>query len=398
MISNFRIALLLSYISLPSFSAAFITPALPQIALSYGLQKGQVDWVISIFLIGYVIGQLIYGPLANRWGRLSAFRIGLTINLLGIVLCMVSVMTNSFWLLLIGRLVSAFGASSGLACTYMIINEWLDKSQRKSAMAYTILVFTLGIGIAVTLGGLISEYGNWIYCFPFLFVHGLLALVGTVFFPETLQKSIPLNFSSVIDGYKQVLHSKMLVLFSLVIGFCSSMAYCFSAAAPQITIDLFHLSPAEYGYWNLLNMLGMLLGGLWAKALFKRMPPKELVRLGFFCCSFGVLSLLDLNILHSISPLWFFLSTASLYLFSGFMFAGGTYLASNALDDKASCSSMMSFINLSVAASSVILMGYWSKNPLEAYVGMLIGMWIITAVLILLDKFFSEKEAEICDS
>ena len=82
--SNFRIAWLLSYISIASVSAAIVTPALPLIQQQFSLSVGAVEWMVSSFLIGYVIGQLIYGPLANRYGRLKALRIGLFINLLGI--------------------------------------------------------------------------------------------------------------------------------------------------------------------------------------------------------------------------------------------------------------------------------------------------------------------------
>ncbi|MBA2650918.1 MAG: MFS transporter [Tatlockia sp.] len=398
MVSNYRIALLLSYISLASFSAAFITPALPQIALRFRLLSGQVEWVVSAFLIGYVIGQLIYGPLANRYGRVFALRIGLAINLIGIVLCIVSLLANTYWLLILGRLISALGAASGLACTYMLVNEWLHEKQRKTAMAYTILAFTFGIGIAVTLGGLITEYLSWVYCFPFLFIHGLLMFMGTVLFVETLKKPQPINVSSIIEGYKQALSSKTLILFSLVVGFCSTIGYSFSAAAPQITIELFHLSPAEYGYWNLLNMVGMLAGGLWSKSLFRRMAAKDLTSLGFFGCSIGILSLIIMETVHSSSPLWFFLSTTSLYLFSGFMFAGGSFMASNALADKASSSAMMSFINMSLATLSVVVMGYLWKNPLEGFVNILIGLWIFIAVLILLDRFLSEKKTQLADS
>lgn len=71
-----KIALLLSYVCIASISATIITPALPQIENTYSLNYGDVQWVVSIFLMGYVVGQLIYAPLANRFGRLNALRTG----------------------------------------------------------------------------------------------------------------------------------------------------------------------------------------------------------------------------------------------------------------------------------------------------------------------------------
>jgi len=125
-----------------------ITPALPYIQIFFDLGKGSVEWVVSLFLLGYVIGQLIYAPIANRYGRLTALRTGLFINLLGIVICILSAYFHVFTLLLIGRLITALGAASGLTCTFMLINELLSKEKAKHAMSLAVVSFTSGIGLA----------------------------------------------------------------------------------------------------------------------------------------------------------------------------------------------------------------------------------------------------------
>ncbi|MFW2570290.1 MFS transporter [Legionella sp. 29fVS95] len=391
MVSNLRIAWLLSYISIASFSSAILTPALPQIQLQFGLQTGEIEWVVSAFLLGYVLGQLIYAPLANRWGRLVALRVGLSINLIGILLCFLCLITHSYGLLITGRLVSALGSASGLACTLMLINEWLAESQRKTAMAYTILSFTLGIGLAVTLGGLITEYWHWTDCFLLLFIQGTLMLAGTWLFKETLKNKQAINIRTIMLAYKQALASHTLVLFALVVGLCSVISYCFSAAGPQIANDLLYLSAAEYGYWNLVNMLGMLLGGLGAKYLLNRFPAMQVIVLGLIGCAMGTISLFVMLHENSSSAVWFFLSTLSLYLFGGLLFAGGSLIASNALADKASASAMMSFINMSTAVLSVVVMGYLGANPLQAFVQILVAMWLLITALLVLQKMFSKK-------
>lgn len=397
MVSNLRVAWLLSYISIASFSAAIVTPALPFIQLQFGLQNGQVEWVVSAFLIGYVIGQLIYGPLANRWGRVYALRFGLVINLLGILLCITSLAFSGYWLLLVGRMLSALGAAGGLACTFMLINEWLAEEQRKTAMAYTILSFTFGIGLAVTLGGLLTEYWNWTYCFPFLFAHGLIMLLGTWAFRETLQKSQAINLVTIIHNYKQALSSGTLVLFALVVGLGSAIGYCFSAAGPQIANEVLHLSAADYGYWNLLNMVGMLLGGLWAKKLLNQIRASQVIKIGLGGCALGIISMMVMNYMHSMSAAWFFLSTFTLYLFTGLLFSGGSLVASNALADKANGSSMMSFINMSTATVAVVIMGYLSASPIQAFVEILSMMWMIVASLLLLNSLLRRASRQIAE-
>ena len=82
---TWKIPLLLSYISVASSSCAMITPAFPQIEKTWRVGDSQVASLVSVFLIGYFIGQLVYGPIANRFGRLFALRAGLILNLFGIV-------------------------------------------------------------------------------------------------------------------------------------------------------------------------------------------------------------------------------------------------------------------------------------------------------------------------
>ncbi|MCE0723284.1 MULTISPECIES: MFS transporter [Legionella] len=382
--SSFNLFWLLNYISIASVSAAIITPALPKIQTEYALGPGVIEWIVSAFLIGYVVGQLIYGPLANRFGRLKALRVGLVINLIGLVVCLLALLQESYWLLIGGRLITALGAASGLACTFMLINEWLPEAQRKTAMAYSVLSFALGIGIAVVIGGIITEFFHWQGCFWILLVHGLIMLWGTRIFSETLIHPKSIYILTIVRDYYAALASAKLVIFSLVVGCCSAISYCFSAAGPQISEEILKLSAAEYGYWNILNIIGMLLGGLLAKRLLTRFSANQLISIGFLGVAVGIINLLIMWYFGKQSSLWFFLITASLYLFSSFLFSGGSFVASNALKDKASAAAMMSFVNMCFATLSVIVMGYLMLNPLLSFIIILSFVWLLVVALLLI--------------
>lgn len=384
--SVFNLIWLLSYISIASVSAAIITPALPAIQAHYTLSLGAVEWIVSAFLIGYVIGQLIYAPLANQYGRLKALRIGLVINLLGVVVCLIALRCEVYCILIIGRVLTALGAASGLACTFMLINEWLPESQRKTAMSYSVLSFALGVGLAVMLGGVITEYWNWQGCFWFLLMHGAIMLWGTKVFSETLTTPKPIHPMTILRDYSAALASSKLVIFSLVVGCCSAISYCFSAAGPQISHDLLQLSAAQYGYWNGLNIVGMLCGGFLVKELLTRFSVNWVITIGFLGVALGIVSLLLLWMIGSHSALWFFLTTAGLYLFSSLLFSGGSLVASNAIPDKASASSMMSFVNMCFATAAVILMGYLVTNPLLGFILILGFIWLLVVGLLCKQK------------
>jgi MFS family permease len=378
-------AWLLSYISIASVSASIITPALPNLEHDFALATSAVEWVVSSFLIGYVAGQLLYGPLANVYGRIKALKWGLNINLLGLMLCVLAGFYHQYDLLLLGRLITGLGSAAGLTCTFMLINEWLPENERKTAMSYSILSFALGIGFSVVLGGVITQHFAWQGCFGFLIFQGIAMRLGVGAFDETLKEPKPLHLRTLIMDYWQALRSLKLLVFSLVWGTCSAMGYCYSASAPQVAHQYFHLDVAEYGYWNVLNILGMLIGGLSARFFMNQFSVVRVIALGYIGSTLAWIFLFVLFQTQTNSPLCFFLSTALLYCASAYLFAGGSFVASNAIDDKASASSMMSFINMSTATLSVVLLGYLSLNP---FVGFLCILGIVFALSFLLWLLF----------
>jgi len=164
---------------------------------------------------------------------------------------------------------------------------------------------------------------------------------------------------------------------------CSAVGYCYSAAAPQIAHQYLHLSAAEYGYWNTINIIGMLIGGLSARVLMQRWSVMHVIGVGYIGSCIALLSLGSMFYVGNQSVFWFFLSTCILYCCSSYLFAGGSYVASNAIKDKASASSMMSFVNMGVATLSVVIMGYLSSNPFSALLIILAGLFIISLMLLI---------------
>jgi len=382
-ISTSKTALLLSYISVASISAAIITPALPNIEQTYSLTHGALEWVVSLFLLGYVVGQLIYGPLANRFGRLFALRSGLVVNLVGIVLCIIAGTFSSYSFLLIGRLITALGAASGLTCTFILINELLTEEKAKRAMSFAIVSFTIGIALSVTIGGLITQYLHWQDCFWVLLVHGTVMLILTWQFPETLKKQTPLHPKAILLAYMHALKSTRLIIFSATVGMLSAFAYGYSAAAPLYAQDVLHLSPSHYGYWNLINMLGMLGSGFLSAYLIRRVGAKSVLLIGFGFMLPCLISLGLISLTSEGNPYWFFITTMLLYLFSGLLFPAASYFASNAITDKASASSMMSFINMGTAMLSVIVLGYLPFSTITSFAVTISGFYVISGVLCL---------------
>ena len=157
--------ILLSYVSIASTESAILTPAFPEIQAAFNLNNGALSSLMTLFLLGYVLCQLAFGPLANRFGRLNCLRIGFTINLLGLALGWFAGLTQHYDLLLASRLITALGGAVGLSGSFTLIHELMDETEAKGALSFLVLSFMLGIGLGVFVGGVITEKFGWLLIF-----------------------------------------------------------------------------------------------------------------------------------------------------------------------------------------------------------------------------------------
>src|SRR5579863_5021478 len=147
-----HILILIVMSSFASMGAVIFTPALPQIAEYFHISLGHSQLTITLFLLGYAIGQLIYGPLSNRFGRKPAFFIGVFISTIGSIISIISEPLHSFTFLILGRLLEALGSSAGLVIAFTIISDHYYPEQARRVIAYLMLAFAIVPGVAVFIG------------------------------------------------------------------------------------------------------------------------------------------------------------------------------------------------------------------------------------------------------
>lgn len=355
----FKKTILISYVSIASTESAILTPAFPSIQTSFQLTNGALANLMTLFLLGYVLSQLFFGPLANRFGRLNCLRIGFIVNVLGLGLSLIAGATHQFDLLLASRFITALGAAVGLSGAFTLIHELMDEPEAKETLSYLILSFMLGIGIGVYLGGILTQHFNWLMIFKVMLIYGVLMLASTFLFKEpsfTLQKIRP---SVILKGYAKFLQSKTLRGYSLIMGYTSAVSYVYSTAAPFISEHNLHLNSSEYGRWNLVIMIGMLFGSLHSKRLMTRLGMQAIVKIGLSGLTACVLILLGIFICKLAKPSVFFGLAMLLYYFGGLLFPAASGLALKDAKDRSNSSGMMNFINLLTASLSLIILGYF---------------------------------------
>jgi MFS family permease len=366
---NYKVILLLTYISIASASAVIINPALPHIAQEMHLSNGFVAWLVSVFLIGYVMGQVIYGPLAKRYGDVATLRIGLIINLIGIAICLFGGHLLSMPILLLGRFITAIGSSAGLVCTFIILNNSVEESKAKTALSFATISFALSVSLAILIGGMINTYSHWNYCFYALLAHGVIMLLCTWLYQNNKTIDYYLNIKSIIDGYKDALSSPKLLVFALCVGVMTVFSYCYSTSSPFITHQMFGFSSAKYGLWNTVTVVGIIIGSLVAARIINKYRSESIlvIALLIFIGLFLILGIL--KSINLVTPVVFFTLMTLIYFICNFIYPTASHLASNAIECRANASSAMNFVNMSTGVISVSIMGY---IPLEYFWGFII--------------------------
>lgn len=265
-----------------SMGAVLMMPALPEISAHFNIHTSTAQLAVTCFLLGYSVGQLLYGPIANRYGRKHALYVGIIIATLGSLFSIASSPLESFHLLVLGRFLEAVGASAGLSISIAMINDFYFETDARRILGLLMLAFAIIPGVAIAIGGALVQYLQWQSCFYFLLVYGLVLLYPTMRLPETnLSPDInAMKYQHILKNYWKHFKIKKLMGFAIISGFSSACVYVFGAEGPFIGIHLLHVQPALYGILALTPYFGTLLGSVVVVRL-SEINPSTVLKIAF---------------------------------------------------------------------------------------------------------------------
>ena len=321
-----------------------LTPALDKISSFFKVSQEVAEMTVTIFLLGYAAGQLIYGPLSNRYGRKNAVYIGIAIATLGSLFSILAAPIESFSLLLLGRLLEALGSSAGLVVSLTIINDFYkDQQQRKRKMTAIMLGFALVPGAAIFISGFIVQYLDWRYCFYFLLLYGLSLLISTAYFPETLEQPDPhaLKIKKIIVNYLNLLKKIRLIGFSICVGLANAAVYLFGIKGPFIALHL-NIPTASYGVLGIIPYLGGCLSCLISTNL-SHIKPIHFVRFGFLFQLIGAIMMFALFLIGEVTLITLLFPMLFVCAGQPLLGASALLLATNETHDKSNGSAVATF-------------------------------------------------------
>jgi DHA1 family bicyclomycin/chloramphenicol resistance-like MFS transporter len=255
-----------------------VVPTLPILARVFDRPAAEVQLVLTLYFLGIAVGQLIYGPVADRFGRRPVLLAGLCLFLGGTALCGFA---PSLSVLIAGRIAQAVGACAGLVLGRAIIRDVWDRDASARGIALVMMAMTLAPAVSPVIGAYLTEWFGWRAMFAFHAAFGLTVLAWTfVRLGETLAETVPLNLPAIGRSYRLLLGSPAVLCFALCTAFTSASWFTFIASAPYLLSETLHQPPSTYGVMILLPMSAYIAGNAAAARFARRVGSNAMIVAG----------------------------------------------------------------------------------------------------------------------
>jgi len=300
------------------FAIDFYLPAFSQIATALGTNTARISLSVSSYFIGMALGQIIYGPLLDRYGRKRPLYIGLTIFIIASIGCTFS---HRVEMLITLRFIQALGGSVAGVAAMAMVKDFFPPAQGPRIFAMLILTIGLSPLLAPTIGGFVATAYNWQAVFILLSLIALFAMtIVFLFLPEGQEpdKTVTLKAKPMAKTYLSILSDTQFFTYALAGSFSFATLFIYVAGSPIVFIELFHVSPKMYGGIFAFLSVGFIGASQLNIFLIKKFSSNEIFRFalilqvisGFVFLCIAVYGLM--NLYSTILMLFIFLSCVGL--------------------------------------------------------------------------------------
>lgn len=355
---NLRMVLILGALSaFGPLAIDFYLPAFPAMAQAFATDEKHVQATLAAYFLGLSIGQLAYGPVADRFGRRKPLLFGVALFTLASLACAYAPNLDT---LVLARFVQALGGCAGMVLSRAIVSDKCDPVASAKVFSQLMLVMGLAPILAPMLGGVLVNLAGWqsIFLALSLFSAGCLLAVS-LGLPESLPADMPRQpLSGALRQYLRLFNDRVFLGHALTGGIAIAGMFAYIAGSPFVFIKLYGVPAEHYGWLFGTNAAGFILvAQVNARLLAKRGPAFLLVRAVWMYLAAGLV-LLGVAALRP-SQLWpllvpLFVCIASL----GCIIPNASACAMSGQGARAgSASALMGCLQFSVAAGAAALVG-----------------------------------------
>ena len=359
-----RIIILLGLLTaIGPFSIDMYLPAFSAIAISLHTSVEKVTLSLSSFFIGICAGQLLYGPLLERFGRKRPLYAGLLLYFIASIAC---AWAQSIELLIAARLLQALGGCVGMVAARAMVRDVFEVQHNARVFSLLMLVVSVSPILAPTLGGYITQWLGWRYVFGVLIAVVLLIMVGTyLFLPET---KAPNNLYSlkpphILGSFAAILKHPQFMVYALTGALSYAGLYAYIGGAPYVFMQLYGATEAQFG-WIFAFVAAGLIGASQINSIMLRSKRSQwlIVRASAFQCMVGLLMVLS-TVFH-LDSLYVMIALVFLFLCcQGFLFPNTTALALAPMPHAAgNASALVGALQMGLGALAAAVIALWHNG------------------------------------
>ncbi|WP_416467030.1 multidrug effflux MFS transporter [Pseudomonas sp. LFS044] len=355
---NLRMVLILGALSaFGPLAIDFYLPAFPAMAQAFATDEKHVQTTLAAYFLGLSLGQLAYGPVADRFGRRIPLLFGVALFTLASLACAYAPNLDT---LIVARFVQALGGCAGMVLSRAIVSDKCDPVASAKVFSQLMLVMGLAPILAPMLGGVLVNVAGWqsIFLTLSLFSAACLVAVG-LGLPESLPAHMPRQpLSGALRQYLRLLADRVFVGHALTGGIAIAGMFAYIAGSPFVFIKLYGVPAEHYGWLFGTNAAGFILvAQINARLLAKRGPAFLLVRAVWLYLAaglvlLGVAALRPAHLWPLLVPLFVCISSL------GCIIPNASACAMSGQGARAgSASALMGCLQFSVAAGAAALVG-----------------------------------------
>jgi len=352
------------------FAIDMYLPAFSKIAEDFHTTTARVSLSITSYFFGFAFGQLIYGPLLDRFGRKKPLYVGLVIYVICCAGCMVS---HSVGMLVGFRFIQALGGCVAGVAAMTMARDFFPVEE--SAKIFSLLILILGLSplLAPTLGGFITAGFGWQWVFiGLMLLAALVMAIVMLFLPTGYQPdpTISLRAKPMINSFLSILRNKQFYTYTLSASFSFATLLVYVAGSSLIFMEIYHVSPQLFGGIFALLSVGFIGGNQVNILLLKRYKSEDLYRV-------ALISQLVVAIIFLIGAIygWWGLVTTIVMFFLllstiGLIYPNGSALALAPFTTSVgTASALLGFLQIGIgglASSSIGLFNSTNSVPIMA--------------------------------
>jgi MFS transporter, DHA1 family, multidrug resistance protein len=385
---TFGLTLLLAMLTaLGPLSMDMYLPSLPDIAHVLGAPVARTQLTISSYLIGFAVGQMIYGPLSDRYGRRPVLLAAVALYLASTLACAAA---QSVDLLIVARLLQGISGSGAIVLARAIVRDVYSGVQAARELSLMGSISATAPIVAPMIGGVLQAGFGWRANFICMSVGGLIALlVAARLLPETLRpnnRASSLSFFSMVRGYGAVARHRGFLVYLGIITTTYAGLFAWVSGASVVLQGVYGLSAVTFGFTFALGAAGYMLGAMLATRLVVRLGLDRTIGVGVVVIAAGGLSL-ALAVATGVPGLWL-VAAMALYLAGvGLAMPQAMAGALTPFPDRAgTAASLMGLVQQAMAAIIAAVIGAYLVQSAWPVTGVVVAMGCLTFLLWVLTR------------